>query len=135
MGKTFDKVPQDRTTKAIKRFGVPNKIINMINAIYKEPNYTIVDKDTTTDPRLQKAGIRQGCPLSPYLFIMPMTVTMYDVKEGPPEHEKEIVERSRLHKQISGKLLYADDTLIVAKLRRQLRPYYIELKQNHANMR
>ena len=31
-------------TKAIKRLGVPNKIINMLNAIYKEPNYTIVEK-------------------------------------------------------------------------------------------
>ena len=40
-------------TKAIKRLGVPNKIINMMNAIYKEPDYTLVDKDTTTDPRIQ----------------------------------------------------------------------------------
>ena len=58
-----DKVLQDRMTKAIKRLGVPNKVINIINAMYKEPNYTIVDKETTTDPRIQKAGIRQGCPL------------------------------------------------------------------------
>lgn len=43
-------------TKAIERHGVPNKIINMISATYKEPNYTIVDKETTTDPN-QKAGI------------------------------------------------------------------------------
>ena len=52
--KAFDKVLQDRMTKAIKRLGVPNKIINMINAIYKEPNYTIVDKDTTTDPEYKR---------------------------------------------------------------------------------
>ena len=114
--KAFDKVLQDRMTKAIKRLGVPNKIINMINAIYKEPNYTIVDKETTTDPRIQKAGIRQGCPLSPYLFIMLMTVIMYDVEEGLTESEKDIVERSKLHKQVSGKLFYADDTIIMAKI-------------------
>ena len=39
--KTFDKVLQDRMTKAIKRLGIPDKIINMINEIYREPNYTI----------------------------------------------------------------------------------------------
>ena len=102
-------------TKATKRLGVPNKIINMINAIYKESNYTIVDKETTTDPRIQKAGIRQGCPLSPYLFVMLMTVIMYDVEEGLTDIEKDLVERSKLHKQASGKLFYADDTIIMAK--------------------
>ena len=85
-------------TKAIKRLGVPNKIINMTSAIYKEPNYTKVDKETTTDPRIQKAGIRQGCPLPPYLIIMPMTIIMYDVEEGFTENEWDIVTRSKLHK-------------------------------------
>ena len=113
-GRAFDKVPQDRMTKAIKRPGVPNKLINMINAIYEEPNYTIVDKGTTTDPRIQKAGIRQGCPLSPYLFIMLMTVIMYDV-EGFSGNKRDIGERSKLHKLVSGKLFYADDTIIMAK--------------------
>ena len=50
-------------TKAIKRLGVPDNIISMISAIYKEPNCTIVDRDTTTNPRIQRAGIRQGCSL------------------------------------------------------------------------
>ena len=94
---------------------MPNKIINMINAIYKEPNYTIVDKETTTDPRIQKAGIRQGCPLSPSLFIMPMAVIMYDVEEGLTENERDIVARNKLHKQVSGKLFCADDTIIMTK--------------------
>ena len=87
----------------------------MINEIYREPNYTIVDKDTTTDPRIQGAGIRQGCPLSPYLFVMLLTVIMYDVEKGLTEQELDIVENSNLHKQVSGKLFYADDTIIMAQ--------------------
>ena len=74
-----------------------------------------MDKETTRDPRIQKAGIRQGCPLSPYLFIMLMTVIMYGVEEGLTENERDIVERSKLHKHVSGKLFYADDTIIMAK--------------------
>ena len=66
----------------------------MINEIYREPNYTIVDKDTTTDPRIQRAGIRQGCPLSPYLCIVLMIVIMYDVEKGLTEQELEIVENN-----------------------------------------
>ena len=102
-------------TKAIERLGMPDKIINMINEIYREPNYTRVDKDTTTDPRIQRAGIRQGCPLSPYLFVMLMTVIMYDVEKGLTEQELGIVENSKLHKQVSGKLSYEDDTIIMAQ--------------------
>ena len=113
--KAFDKVLQDRMTKAIKSLGIPNKIINVINEIYREPNYTIVDKDTTTDPRIQRAGIRQGCPLSPYLFVMLMAVIMYGVEKGLSEQELGTVENSKLHKQVSGKLLYADDTIIMAQ--------------------
>ena len=44
-----------------------------------------------------------------------MTVIMYDVEEGLTENERDIVERSKLHKQVSGKLFYADDTIIMAK--------------------
>ena len=113
--KAFDKILQDRMTKAIKRLRIPNKIINMTNEIYREPNYTIVDKDTTTDPRIQRAGIRQGCPLSPYLFVMLMTVIMCDVEKGPTEQELGIVENSKLHKQLGGILFYADDTIIIAQ--------------------
>ena len=115
LGKTFDKVLQDRMTKAIKVLGIPDKIINMISEIYREPNYTIVDKDTTTDPRIQRSGIRHGCPLSPYLLVMLMTVIMYNSEKGLTEQELEIVENSKLHKQVSGKLFYAGDTIIMAQ--------------------
>ena len=74
-----------------------------------------MDKDTTTDPRIQRAGIRQGCPLSPYLLIMLMTVIMYDAEKGLTEQELEIVENSKLHKQVSCKLFYAGDTIIMAQ--------------------
>ena len=46
---------------------------------------------------------------------MLMTAVMYDVEEGPQKMKKDIVERSKLHKQVCGKLFYADDTIIMAK--------------------
>ena len=116
-------------------------MINLINAIYKELNHTIVDKETTTDPRTQKAGKRRGDPPSPYLFIMLMTVIMYDVEEGFAENEGDIVERSKLHKQVSGKRFYGDDTIIMAstaeavevilhRIEEESHKYALKLNQN-----
>ena len=66
--KAFDEVSQGKMTRAIRRLGVPEKITNMIKAIYFAPNYVITEKDVTTTPIIQKTGIRQGCPLPPYLL-------------------------------------------------------------------
>ena len=91
--KAFDKVPQSKMIRAIRRLGIPEKITNMIKAIYLAPNYVITGKDVTTTPRIQKTGIRQGCPLSPYLFIMLMAVIMHDVESSPTEQEIETTNR------------------------------------------
>ena len=85
----------------------------MIKAIYLAPNYVITEKDVTTTPRIQKTGIRQGCPLSLYLFIMLMTVIMHGVECSLTEQELDTTDRDRLHKQVNGKLFYADDTIVM----------------------
>ncbi|MFM7988208.1 MAG: hypothetical protein ACKPKO_53735, partial [Candidatus Fonsibacter sp.] len=54
----------------------------------------------------QKAGIIQGCPLPPYLFVILMTVLLADVHRN--------VGRSTLGHRVLGvdfdEVLYADDT-------------------------
>ena len=97
--KAFDKVSQSKMIRAIRRLGEPENIINMIRAIYLAPNCVIAEKDVTTTPRIQKTGIRQGCPLSPYLFIMLMTAVMHDVESSPTEQEFDTTSRGRLHEQ------------------------------------
>ena len=41
--KAFDKVPQSKIIRATRRLGVPEKIINMIKAIYIAPNSVITE--------------------------------------------------------------------------------------------
>ena len=103
-----------------------------MSVIYKEPNYTIVDKDTTTYPRIQRAGMHI---ITLFAYHALMTVIMYDVEKGPAEHEREVAESSKLHKQISGKLYYADDTIIMAKTAEAVEIILHRIENNHTNMR
>ena len=64
----------------------------------------------------QNRGIRQGCPLSPVLFIIVLSAVMHDVHNDlGPEHT---------HQQDWGtnfsELMYADDTVLIARTNRGL---------------
>jgi len=67
-----------------------------------------VEGNDTSSARAQRAGISQGCPLSPFLFVILMTVVVSDsVLELGPEA------RTAFQKERLRVLLYADDTLLM----------------------
>ena len=66
-------------------------MIKMIEAIYKESRFSIKEGKTTTDAKRQLTGIRQGCPLSPYLFILLLTTITHDVNNNMSLEEQIIV--------------------------------------------
>ncbi len=61
-------------------------------------------KGTKSEWKQQKSGIRQGCPLSPYLFVIVMTVVFRDVHDGSN------LTRGTFEGIDFTELLYADDT-------------------------
>ena len=112
--KAFDKVDQARTIQAIRRSGIKEKMIKMAEAIYKEPRFSIKEGKTVTLPKKQLTGIRQGCPLSPYLCILLLTTITYDVKKNMNLEEQILVNAGKLHNIGLTELFHADDTLIMA---------------------
>jgi len=53
----------------------------MISAIYDSRAFEVRDRQVSSAVYSQGTGIAQGCPLSPYLFIIVLTVVMADVDE------------------------------------------------------
>ena len=106
--KAFDKTDHTRLVEALTRLGIPPDLLNLIKTIYSNPHFRVTLSDHSSTFRPQNSGIRQGCPLSPYLFVLVMTTMFRDI-------------RSRLNTpaQLSpikgvhfAEVLYADDTLL-----------------------
>ena len=68
--KTFDRIKHDCLLHALRRFGIPQKIVDVIGAIYNGRQFFVQDHAGISTIFNQNAGIAQGCPLSPFLFII-----------------------------------------------------------------
>jgi len=105
--KAFDRIKQDKLMEALSRMGFPPCYINAIQSLYNNPTFCVKIGEFESTWRTQHRGIRQGCPLSPYLFIILMTVMFRDI------HDELDLRRGRLEGLDFSELLYADDTALI----------------------
>ena len=79
--KTFDKVNIERMLRALIRLGVPTHIIEIIRSLYQNPEFYVQDRFGRSTTAKQRGGLRQGAPMSGFLFIAMLTVIMHDAEE------------------------------------------------------
>ena len=77
----FDSVDHTALLEALVRLGISDAMMLAIASLYEAPSFLIRGTQGHTATGKVQAGIRQGCPLSPYLFIAVLTVIMHDVHE------------------------------------------------------
>lgn len=68
--KAFDMLLHHNIWKTMKRKGIPDKLINLIKAQYTNFMCRVLHKGNLSDPIECKSGVRQGCILSPLLFLL-----------------------------------------------------------------
>ena len=71
--KAFDCVAPAALCTSLRRFGIPEEFVEMIRDIYSERKFTVRDAGIESEFHDQHNGISQGCPLSPFLFVIIMT--------------------------------------------------------------
>ena len=109
--KAFDRIKPDAMMTALRRFGVPGPILDMISSIYRVRQFVLKDPYGDSTLRVQRAGIAQGCPLSPYLFILMQTVLLHDVDQRMRDTLALMTEPDYI---VCTDVLYADDTMLVS---------------------
>ena len=112
--KAFDKITHPQLLEALRRLQLPLQFIDTISAFYADPQFCVSLDGHTSTWHSQETGIRQGCPLSPYLFIVCMTVMFHDVEVA---YMATHPVQPRMWSALTPfwEMAYADDTVLLAR--------------------
>jgi len=108
--KGFDSVAPDRLLWALKRYGVREDMLSAIKEIYTDRVFTVAGGGRESELKRQRAGISQGCPISPFLFGMLISMLMSDVQSSLNDDANAACVKGDLED-----ILYADDTLLISR--------------------
>ena len=94
--KAYDRVPRDLVYWCLRRRGVPEKLVRLVEATYRGASTVVRTTHGRTDEFPTKVGLHQGSGLSPFLFIVVLDVISEEFRCGLP-----------------NELLFADDLTVV----------------------
>ena len=106
--KAFDKINQAKLLEVLTRLSVPDTLVRTIHHIYLGAKFRVVRGENHSSYKTQDSGIRQGCPLSPYLFSIVMSAVFQDIK-AKLNTPRQLQPITGIH---FAEVLYADDTLL-----------------------
>ncbi|KAK8942463.1 hypothetical protein KSP39_PZI008699 [Platanthera zijinensis] len=109
MEKAFDRIQWSFVRRVLQAFNFPPFWIKLIMECITHPRYGLLINGSKSEWIHAARGLRQGCPLSPYIFIMCSEFLSLSVKASP--HPGVGFKVSALAPKISH-LLFADDTLL-----------------------
>lgn len=116
--KAYDRVHHGALFRVLEHMGIRGKMLNFIKRLYRDNKVRIRSGGHLSDPFDMFRGNRQGCPLSPLLFIIFINGILKECTAGgvkvPAVKEWEWNEGSALPRNVEATcagLMYADDVI------------------------
>ena len=107
--KAFDRVPGKVIEWALRRQNVPERMVQLIMALYVNTNSRVKTFTGTSKKFEIKVGVHQGSASSPLLFILVMEETTRECRKGA-----------------SWEMLYADDLVLTAESKDKVKSMFMK---------
>ncbi|XP_021835074.2 uncharacterized protein [Spinacia oleracea] len=114
LSKAYDRVRWDFVIEILKKMKFPDKWVQWILECISSVTYSILVNGEPSKQITPGTGLRQGDPLSPYLFILVMEVLSLNIMKLEQQGQIQGIKISRNAPSISH-LFFADDALFCFK--------------------
>ena len=113
ISKAYDRVEWSFLKHTMERLGFSKKWINLIMDCIFTPSYSIIINGAAKGLIHPQRGLRQGCPLSPYLFLLCAEVFSNLMVQAERQN---LIHGLRFGRDISiTHLLFADNSLVFTR--------------------
>ena len=82
--KAFDSLHRDSIWKIMRHYGIPSKLVKITKPLYTNFKSAVIYENQLMEPFKIKTGVKQGCILSPFQFIMAVDWLMKTTTKGKP---------------------------------------------------
>ena len=80
--KAFDSIDRETLWKLLRHYGVPTKLVTLIKNSYEGMKCRVIHRGQLSNSFEVKTGVRQGCLLSPFLFLLVIDWVMKTTTTG-----------------------------------------------------
>ena len=126
--KAFDSLDRDTLWKLMRHFGIPDKIVRLTRGMYQDMKCKVLVKGKLTDAFGVSTGVRQGCLLSPFLFLLAVDWLMKETTKG----HRDGIQWSLFH-QLED-LDFADDLALLSHSHTQMQNKTTRLNNLSSNL-
>ena len=118
----FDSVFRKGLWNCLERYGVPPKYIQLLKALYNNSESRVRVYNTLSRPFSTKSGVRQGCPISPFLFNYVMDDILIQALRDSVNSGIELNPGPKL-----TDIEYADDVALLGKSEEEMQRFLLKL--------
>ena len=122
--KAFDSLHRDSLWKIMRHYGIPPKLVNITQLLYTNFSAAVLCENNLSESFQIKTGVKQGCILSPFLFIMAVDWLMNTTTKGK---QRDI--RWTLSSMLED-LDFADDLALLSSKQKDMQDKTSELDSN-----